>query len=579
MEEILKQVVDALKIAGAATLAFGLLARVVSSSGRRSGKLSLWYCPSPRLCFTVHENRIIWLKKAKELVGRKLNATVDGFFLLPVWIGIIGLNVLLLAQVLDTVFPGGDRIRLPHVGTYTVVPLILGILYAISETVLAIISEDLKTKFSRVSVRGLVGLMLLGEAGLAWYRVWLINAGQVMISPTMIDNVMMQSGGPLAAGIAFCVGFAETLSGRFSFRDFVESFSRASLSWLGGLILWLWSGVTWWLFDFHRPPITKEVIETLGQMKIIPPWLPQLERAANNLEQQIKSLGVQVSELDKRHRSLPNAPDPADHIVHEVQQLKSGTDRTSVTVVKNGWRRQVDLFREEIAKVTSVQRLTLFAVRMKSFSKTIVQDVEKLAAAGAAVADTVQRSPRQHDQWQRTVQQFNDELVVANRKRQPLQNEVTQIEEDLRKGLDDLRKTETDAMSPLTTRLRTVQTRVSNVRGILADLEHMLESLTVIEIHEHPPNGIFAELTAEVLFFLKNDVRLLRDEGHVLFVELEQEYEAKKKELSKRDSFFRKLWNWLKRTFRTRDHRSGPPTSSTGSGKASIEDTERIESK
>src|ERR1035438_4218964 len=92
-------------------------------------KAPLWRAQSIRWILAVPERLSVW-----------------GFFAFLLWPVMIVLNLVLLAQVLEMVVPGGERTPIPMLGSYTVLSLIAGGLFSLSQTVFGVAAGEVKKK-------------------------------------------------------------------------------------------------------------------------------------------------------------------------------------------------------------------------------------------------------------------------------------------------------------------------------------------------------------------------------------------------------------------------------------------------
>ncbi|MEW6619232.1 MAG: hypothetical protein AB1422_07845 [bacterium] len=243
------------------------------------------------------DNRSRWWRKAGELFHHlPQGASVVGFLCALLWPFLIALNVLILAQVLEMVFPGGGRrIPLPWVGTYSVFPLIMGFLWAITQTVFGVIfkairAETFWTKLAKICLFILIALSIVCEAGLAIWRAYLLNAGEIPISPTQVDIIISKYGPWLAGIIGLFVPIGEILAGTFGFGQFIEPMVKVGLYWFGGLMVSVWGIGVWWVCVSPKPVI-------IHQREKVPQAVTDLKNETNELEKKVEKLKKDTNEL------------------------------------------------------------------------------------------------------------------------------------------------------------------------------------------------------------------------------------------------------------------------------------------
>jgi len=182
--------------------------------------------------------------------------SVSGFFSAIVWPVFVLLNVLLLAQVVGTmVGMGGGVIDINPFGTYSAIPLVTAVLYAVAQSVFGIMYGEMDKKDKkRYLVLALLLLAILLEGGLAVYRAWLIAQGNPDVHPgdNMIDNFLGSRFGLVVGGF-FGILFpaAHAALGYVGFPQFVRPVIRYAFHAAGGACVLFIALASYLLLAWH----------------------------------------------------------------------------------------------------------------------------------------------------------------------------------------------------------------------------------------------------------------------------------------------------------------------------------------
>lgn len=326
-----------------ATFIWGLLARLVWwGSGRRA------YLPSVSLCMGAHKALMRW---GIALRGFRRTQVLVGLLAMPVWLSLILVNLIFLAQILELVFPSGQPVVLPWFGRYYTYPLAAGFLFAVAETTLGIllgVFDDTRVK------RGLGCLwfaMVLMETGLATYRAWLIMTGQEPMTQSVFDR-SMRLGGPLLGGfLGFTIPISHTVLGYCAFHWFVDP--------LVLLLGWL---LTWWTLGFHD---RKPLILPTSVAWLMKEW-EQLKADKDQLQRKVKALEQEAPPI--RPRDLAQVDDELKYVREQIKEVSEGWDKRAADTQK------------EMKAANSYKVLLGVARRISRDRIQILQEVEQLTA-------------------------------------------------------------------------------------------------------------------------------------------------------------------------------------------------------
>ena len=510
----------------------GIISRIIWFVGKQNARLL--YFPGYKVCMAVHQNIDKWWKTSKEMISSKPNVTVLGFFLTPIWILLIALNVVLLAQVLEVFFSGGKRIPLPYVGTYAVFPLIMGVLFATSETVLAVLYDHVKSKTARVFLVTMVGLMILAEAGLAYYRAWLINTGALQMSPTMWDTVMFRSGPFLAALIGFCVPVSETLTGKFSFQDFIEGIVGSSVRWIGGFFLWIWSAANYWMFGYHSPP-PRDPTETEFASR----WLIQGNRRYENIYLKFGLLKAKTQQFQNRSKSFLNFPIPVENYRNDLTSLKDGVN--GFDSLKNSWREHHAEIMDGIKIAVNNKQLESSKYIIQKYKFIIKNDLKTLRLRANMLAAGIQCIPKKYRRYLKAIHFYNAPFNKLDRKRAVLSQHISFLEGLIVHGISNLpqdkihdRKAAEDLMS-----------NIEKIKNDLNTVGNIIQSSKIDQANNILSLESHDALVRDALLFIKNEIPSLVQEGKSFIKTIKDTYNTKRKELryENRGSFFHRKSN------------------------------------
>jgi hypothetical protein len=190
--------------------------------------------------------------------------TVNGFFSAILWPVTVGLNLLLLAQVLEMVFPGGSRVIVPRMGSYTYLSLLAGALYSISQTLFGVAAGEAgkeKKTLASIFILLLLGT-IVGEMGLAFYRATEIAKGLDVLSPTVMDQTFSK-GVVLTVFLAFIVPVAHSVLGFVALPRFYGPIVGYVPRFVAGVVLYVWAVWARFFFGFQNVRIVPEAISEI----------------------------------------------------------------------------------------------------------------------------------------------------------------------------------------------------------------------------------------------------------------------------------------------------------------------------
>lgn len=264
-------------------------------------------------------------------------ATVIGFILAPVWLSIVCLNVLLLAQILEMWFPTEERgIILPLLGHYSIYPMIMGFLWAVIQTVLGMILEKTNSKHGKTGLVAVIIASIFLETYLAYCRALIFGNVEEIAYSTMWDSMMVKGGPVVASFVGFLVPLSEVLIGMFAYTQFIEPMFIPVLRWVGGIICLIWYIIVWWLYG--------------TDLVFLPPSVTILIKKAKGLQKRRQQLELNIEDLNPfRMRLL--------EVVQEILNLnkEKETIKDKVEKLVTNWNESREQIKENIETATPFQ--------------------------------------------------------------------------------------------------------------------------------------------------------------------------------------------------------------------------------
>jgi len=196
-----------------------------------------------------------------------------GLLATPLWLLIISLNLVLLAQSLEVFMPGAQRVEIPFFGSYTWLSLLAGLLFSLSQSVFGVIAGENKRRSIVVLCLSMVALSIGVEMGLAGYRSYMIMTHLVDVDTNTADS-LLSKGVALTMFISFIVPVAHTALGFISIPRFLVPIANYLPKLVGGILLFLWSWFLRFFFGFQR-------------VVIVPVAIAQLRNETNDLKSRI----------------------------------------------------------------------------------------------------------------------------------------------------------------------------------------------------------------------------------------------------------------------------------------------------
>ena len=375
-----------------------------------------WYFPQSRVCLYFHNNLPSWWKNAGKLLFYKPeNLNVLGFILTLLWPLIVGMNLTLLAQIFELITPGGKRIVLSLVGTYSTLPLIMGILWAVSQAVLGILFEHVKSKGAKIGIFVIASLTVVAETGLAIWRAWIISTGQEMISPTIWDKAMF-IGGPLLAGIlGFIIPVVEIVSSSIAFPHFIEPMVKGILRWIAGLIVGIWCCYSWLTFGFHEPPPQpRRWVQLPSSIRDLLSNIKKIKKELKKLNETPKEVSSKIGNINKLLGDVKSYGD----LEKEIDKLEKEKDK-----IKSDWETWRSSARTDIKNLTNIISINEVTFDLKRKKKDFIQRIEDTLTKVKRLPPWIKDSPNK-------IIKINGEFTFTENLIRKIRNEIDMIESE-----------------------------------------------------------------------------------------------------------------------------------------------------
>ena len=375
------------------------------------------YFPGHRICMSVHKNLPRWFEKEKRFLSLFETPSVFGFLCTFLLMGIISLNITLLAQIFELFVPSGQRHTFPFIGTYATFPLIVGLLYALVQVTLSTIRKMKKLRGEPTrSITGAIIITIIVEAGLNFYRAWLLTSGQQPVSPTLWDQVIT-FGGPILAGfLGIVVPWAEILLSPYAMLEFIQPVIKDVVVLVRLVIGTIFLGLTWIYFGFHdkKPVILPGPVSRLKSDIEKPDEDASMLRSivdhVENLVSGLKYLPLDKTEFDKRINGLQNIIDKSE---------LGGTNPNFHSIES-----KISAFNELIDNISNKRQLKESIRRTDKWVRSVYTDAEQAKCGIADLNDTSDRTPHHHRTWKEKHQECHNEFGRAKDLGQTLLQEV-----------------------------------------------------------------------------------------------------------------------------------------------------------
>jgi len=291
--------------------------------------------PSPETVESVRERAPGWATHGLGRIADFPDAVnAFGFFATPLWILILALNLVLLAQSLEVFMPSADRFEIPFFGSYTWLSLLAGLLFSLSQTVFGVIAGENKRRSIVILSLLLVFISIGVEMGLAGYRSYMIITHVVDVDATTADS-LLSKGVALTMFISFIVPVAHTALGFVSVPRFLVPLANYFPRFVKGLAMLLWSWFARFYFGFQR-------------ISILPAAISQLRTETSALKGRIAKTDAECRIQQKNLRDLSDLGAPFSHLQSEASTLA-----VEGKALRDAWKQKASELLGSIAAIDS----------------------------------------------------------------------------------------------------------------------------------------------------------------------------------------------------------------------------------
>ena len=280
--------------------------------------------PSPEAVEYVQAHAPEWGKRAAGWIAA-FPSVINAYGLLatPLWLLIMGLNLVLLAQSLEVFMPSAERLEIPFFGSYTWLSLLAGLLFSLSQSVFGVIAGENKRRSIVVLCLSLVVVSICVEMGLAGYRSYMIITHVVDVDATTADS-LLSKGVALTMFISFIVPIAHTSLGFISIPRFLVPLANYMPRLVGGILVWLWSWFVRFYFGFQR-------------VVIVPVAISQLRTETNDLKSRISKTSDGCKAQQKNLHDLRDMGTPFSDL-----QATAGLIAAEANAAREEWKTKSD---------------------------------------------------------------------------------------------------------------------------------------------------------------------------------------------------------------------------------------------
>lgn len=378
-----------------------LLVLISQFSWRVFGK----YFPSAQLCLLVHKHGSAWLARERKILSSLNAPSVFGFLCTLILAAIIPLNVTLLAQIFELFVPPGDIVDLPIIGSYAIYPLMVGLLFTLVEVAFSALAEQKrKSGESLLSIRVVLAMMIVVEAGLNFYRAFILES-DIEVMNTFWDKLIGFGGPALAAFLGVIVPLAMIMLGGYAMLEFIMPVIKDLAVLLRFVLGYSYFGTVVLLFGFHdRKPV------------MLPGPLTRLKDSLHDLRSLVKEMEKSRAALAQRFKELqPHHFVDVLGIDQQVRELYACIDELEEKYAETSKMPQPSpsLLTKDIQNKRELKREILNLKRqIRDFRATIsvnAQDFESLS-------EQTLKAQKAYRKWKPVLCEFQRDYEITNQK-------------------------------------------------------------------------------------------------------------------------------------------------------------------
>ena len=335
-----------------------------------------------------HDNKIAPKEQYKKIAA---------FLFTPIWISIVGINCIFLAQVLEMWFSFGTRITISYIGSYDVGSLAAGLLWSIIQVSFEVIREIQEGRVKFIILLLLV-LSILAEFGLSLKRGYIISITEVPDSVTLVSSGVMGwiivKGGPILTGfLGLIVPSGQVFIGSLVVSKFIIPFCDFVFQYMKHIC-----------FGFKR--FFQEVyyaITKLFQEKL-PPFAKNLQRQIRKCKNELARCNFLYKTLREEKTNLSSSrPQLYETIEENIKNIKQGLEELVEQL-----KAEINKVKSNINSCTNLDELRRCARERERIMMNLKQFFTFDANARAQCK--LIQSPKQFKKWENKAKQFNSNL-------------------------------------------------------------------------------------------------------------------------------------------------------------------------
>jgi len=352
-----------------------------------------------------HDNKIIYIAQKNEPLSEKQksgNLNTLGFLFTPIWISIVGINCIFLAQVLEMWLSFGTRITISYIGSYDVGSLAAGIIWSLAQIAFELTSEHAEKKSKRFIALLFLVISILLESGFSFSRGQIISTAEIPDSGSLISSGMMEwvivKGGAIGSGIfGLIVPVAQVLIGSIAWRNFIIPIFSIFFQFFGRFFKEI-------CFGFKR--FFQEVyyaITKLFQEKL-PPFAKNLQKQIRKCKNELARCNFLYKTLREEKTNLSSSrPQLYETIEENIKNIKQGLEE-----LVDQLKAEIDKVKSNINSCTNLDELRRCARERERVMMNLKQFFTFDANARAQCK--LIQSPKQFKKWENKAKQFNSNL-------------------------------------------------------------------------------------------------------------------------------------------------------------------------
>ena len=464
-------------------------------------------------------SRLLWKYANRDLLGEKLTMSINfrlkewgkkaanlffykpeglafvGGFSLPLWILIVGLNVLLLAQIFELFFSSGTRVYIPYLGSYDTLSLIIGIIWAMIQVTFEVTRGHSQKSSTRKWLIIALTLAILTEGTLAAVRAYLLTSAtsNIAVAPTMWD-VVMQKGGPILAGfLGIIIPLGQVLAGTQAVSQFMEPLTIGLFHWIGGLLIFLWCGIAYLICGGKGRE--EERIKRKENIVHLDPLTSELKKQVEKQASQLEELKKKYENLQKEKDNFNHKPVLYDEIHSKIDEIKNNLD------VKNDqWSQDCEILKDKVKTADDPFFLkNKLSIERKALGDKIENEAKSLSVKAENLRKKIVK-PEIFKKWQQGALDYNNKLEELKNEVNIFEKKLNDLEERA-KGLKSENSRILEIQSNIKTDIKILKEEIKNFLSKIKDLKS-------VKLLKQLPDEIAERDIKSKIYLLDEDIKI-----------------------------------------------------------------------